>query len=293
MVKHIVNAIKGFFIGGTMLVPGVSGGSMAMILGIYDDLIASVSSFFKNVKKNLLYLGIFVIFAVAGMFLFAGPLETLSDKYPEFVIFFFIGAIAGGAPMMLRKAQIKKIDWRLLLYPGIGCLCVFLISLIPEGVFSTTGGGFMHYFMLFIAGLIVAIALVLPGISTSHMLLTLGLYDSILKTIKSANIGEMISLTPLIVGTVLGIFLTTKLLENLLNTHPTASYLIVFGFLIGSVVDVFPGFPTGIEIPICAALFAAGFAGIFFMCKAEEKKELAEKAKQEAEKNIIEEKVEA
>lgn len=284
MVKHIINALKGFFIGGTMLVPGVSGGSMAMILGIYDDLISSVSSFFKNIKKNLIYLGVFVVFALLGMFLFANPLETLSDKYPEFVIFFFIGAIAGGAPMMLRKAQIKKVDWRLLLYPGIGCLCVFLISLIPEGVFSTTGSGFLHYFMLFIAGLIVAIALVLPGISTSHMLLTLGLYESILKTIKSANIGEMISLAPLVIGVVLGIFLTTKLLENLLNTHPTASYLIVFGFLIGSVIDVFPEFPTGIEIPICIALFAVGFVAIFFMCKAEEKRELAAQAKQAEEK---------
>lgn len=275
-MKKLLIALKGFIVGGTMLVPGVSGGSMAMILGIYDDLISSVSSFFKNVKRNAAFLSLFVLCAVIGIVLCAGPLETLTDKYPKMILFFFIGAIAGGAPMMVRKASIKKFDWRCILYPLIGCLSVFLISKIPQGIFTTTGTGFFHSFMLLVAGLIVAIALILPGISTSHMLLTLGLYDGILKTLKSHNIGEMLSLLPLIIGIGAGIILCTRLLENLLNQHPAVTYLIVFGFLIGSVVDVFPGMPTGWEIPICIVLFAAGFFAIYFMSKLEEKKELAE-----------------
>ncbi|WP_242964921.1 DUF368 domain-containing protein [Scatolibacter rhodanostii] len=275
-MKHVITALKAFIVGGTMLVPGVSGGSMAMILGVYDDLISSVSSFFKNKKRNALFLGLFVVFALLGIVLCASPLESLTDKFPKMILFFFIGAIAGGAPMMVRKAKIQKLDWRVLVYPLIGCLGVFLISLIPEGLFNTTGTGFFHSLMLLVAGLIVAIALILPGISTSHMLLTLGLYESILKTIKSHDIGAILSLWPLILGLLIGIAACTRLLENLLNDHPTITYLIVFGFLIGSVVDVFPGLPIGWEIPICLVLFAAGFAAIFFMTKLEEKKELAD-----------------
>lgn len=269
MKEHLITILKGFVIGGTMLVPGVSGGSMAMILGIYDRLISSVSSFFKNVKRNLLFLVLFVAAALGGILLCAKPLDALTDRYPKMVLFFFIGAIAGGAPMMVRKAQIRKFDWRIPVYPLIGCLMVFLISLIPEGLFSTSGSGFFHAFMLLIAGLIVAVALILPGISTSHMLLTLGLYSGILKILDARDIGGILSLLPLIIGILAGIILCTRLLENLLNHHPTASYLVVFGFLIGSVVDVFPGFPTGWEIPICLLLFAAGFTAIYFLSKFE------------------------
>ena len=72
---------KGFFIGGTMLVPGVSGGSMAMILGIYNELILAVSSFFKNKKRNALFLSLFVIGAGVGMFIFAKPLLSFIESY--------------------------------------------------------------------------------------------------------------------------------------------------------------------------------------------------------------------
>lgn len=93
----------GFCIGATMLVPGVSGGSMAMILGIYQDLISSVSSFFK--KKNALFLLLFLLGSITGMVLCAKPLLNLIEWQPKIVLFFFMGAVAGSVPMIYRKAQ--------------------------------------------------------------------------------------------------------------------------------------------------------------------------------------------
>lgn len=95
--------LKGLCVGGTMLVPGVSGGSMAMILGIYDKLITSVSSFFACKKRNALFLLLFALGGGAGMLLFANPLLYLLERYPLVLRWFFIGAVAGSTPMMLKK----------------------------------------------------------------------------------------------------------------------------------------------------------------------------------------------
>ena len=96
--------LKGLCVGGTMLVPGVSGGSMAMILGIYDKLITSVSSFFACKKRNALFLLLFALGGGAGMLLFANPLLYLPQRYPLVLRWFFIGAVAGSTPMMLKKS---------------------------------------------------------------------------------------------------------------------------------------------------------------------------------------------
>ena len=103
--------LKGLCVGGTMLVPGVSGGSMAMILGIYDKLITSVSSFFACKKRNALFLLLFALGGGAGMLLFANPLLYLLERYPLVLRWFFIGAVAGSTPMMLKKAQIHSVSW--------------------------------------------------------------------------------------------------------------------------------------------------------------------------------------
>ena len=111
-----------------MLVPGVSGGSMAMILGIYDKLITSVSSFFACKKRNALFLLLFALGGGAGMLLFANPLLYLLQRYPLVLRWFFIGAVAGSTPMMLKKAQIHSVSWRLPVFLVVGVSDVALFS---------------------------------------------------------------------------------------------------------------------------------------------------------------------
>ena len=123
--------LKGLCVGGTMLVPGVSGGSMAMILGIYDKLITSVSSFFACKKRNALFLLLFALGGGAGMLLFANPLLYLLERYPLVLRWFFIGAVAGSTPMMLKKAQIHSVSWRLPVFLVVGFSAVALFSILP------------------------------------------------------------------------------------------------------------------------------------------------------------------
>ena len=91
MKSHALLAVKGMVIGATMLVPGVSGGSMAMILGIYDRLVSSVSSFFKDVKGNFLFLALFCLGGGAGILVFARPLLYLIERFPMPMMYFFLG----------------------------------------------------------------------------------------------------------------------------------------------------------------------------------------------------------
>lgn len=268
MKKDNVKALyKGAIIGGTMLVPGVSGGSMAMILGIYNKLISSVSSFFKDIKRNLIFLLLFVIGASLGMIALAKPLLNLIENYTLPMMYFFIGAVAGGVPMIYKHADVEDVSWRDVAYVIVGLAVVLILAFIPEDIFG--GGNLSEKTSIFIqvlAGIIAAIALVLPGISVSYMLLLMGLYDGTVRAISELDIGFLL---PMAIGLFLGIVLITKLLENAMDRHPRPTYLTILGFVVGSIVQVFPGLPQDYGWVICGVLMIAGYFLIRVISKDE------------------------
>lgn len=251
-----------------MLVPGVSGGSMAMILGVYDKLVSSVSSFLKHIKESILFLGIFSVGALLGMALCAKPLLSLIEKYPMPMLYFFIGAVAGGIPMIFKKAEVKKVSFSVFAYPVIGFLSLFILSMLPTDLFaSQMQGGMGSFLMLTAAGIIAAVALVLPGISVSYMLLLMGIYDEMMRAISEFYFPFLI---PLGVGVLLGILLTTRILETAMTKKTQPTYLIILGFILASLREVFPGIPQGMEILYCLIAVLAGFMGIYCLSKKEQ-----------------------
>lgn len=268
--NNFLTALKGLIIGGTMLVPGVSGGSMAMILGIYDRLISAVSSFTKNKKGNLVFLVIFSMGGILGILLFANPLLKLIEHYPMPMLYFFIGAVAGGIPLIVRQAGAKRLTWRIAGYVVLGLIAVSALGLLPPDLFNAENStGTTGFLLLLIAGFVTAAALVLPGISVSYLLLLLGLYDRTMNAISTLHLPFLL---PLGIGLVLGIVLITRALERAMAAHPHPSYFIILGFLLGSVAEIFPGVPQGLALPICIITFAAGFSAIFFLSRMEMKK---------------------
>lgn len=109
MKKTMLTGLKGMIVGGTMLVPGVSGGSMAMILGIYDQLIMAVSSFRRAPGRNFRFLLMFSLGGGLGMLLFARPLLQLIEAYPMEMLYFFLGAVAGGVPLIYSQARTQAL----------------------------------------------------------------------------------------------------------------------------------------------------------------------------------------
>ena len=254
-------ALKGAVIGATMLIPGVSGGSMAMMLGIYDRLIMAVSSFWQHKRRSLLALLWFCAGAGTGMFLFAKPLLSLLERFPLPAGFFFVGAVAGGIPVVCRKAVTgRRFTWHVPAYVLLGVALVAGLSCLP-GIHLAAGTGACQAPVLLLVGLVAAVALVLPGISVSYLLLLLGLYDPTIQAINALDLGFLL---PLAAGVLAGILLTTKVLERLMTRHPRPTYLVILGFVLASVPAVFPGWPAGIgELLLCLAALAAGFGAIY------------------------------
>ena len=115
--------------------------------------------------------------------------------------------------------------------------------------------------------MIAAVALILPGISVSFVLLMMGLYDQMVRAMDSF---DLTFLFPLLVGLCLGILSTAKVLGILMERFPVATYLVILGFMIGSVLSVFPGVPSLILILPCVITFALGFAVVYQLSKRED-----------------------
>ncbi|MCU6761536.1 Domain of uncharacterised function (DUF368) [uncultured Roseburia sp.] len=260
--------LQGLIVGVTLMVPGMSGGTMAMVLGAYDRLIQSVSSFRKHKKKSLLFLAAFSVPAVFGMVMLAKPLLLLIQLYEKPMMYFFMGAVAGSIPMIYKKIQMKRLNLKFFLYLIIGIAAVAGVAKIPSGLFGGDYFSGIGYYLIQIAGgIIVAVALVLPGISVSYMLVLMGLYEPTMEAVGNLDV---IALLPLIIGCLLGILLTTKLLEFCMNRYPFAAYLIILGFVIGSAAQVFPGIPVGKTLVVCIFTFLAGFFVIYYLSRKEE-----------------------
>lgn len=235
--NDLILMIKGFIIGSSMSVPGVSGGTMAILLGIYDKLISSISGFLKDIKNNILFLIKFCIGAGVGIGSLAFVIKWLLEKYPLPVSFFFLGAVIGGIPALSKKVDKAKSKVSSALFFLSGLIIVIAISFIPTGNFNvSSGSGPAHYMMLLVTGIVIALALVLPGISTSHMLLVLGMYDSMIAAITNFDI---VYVGILGIATVMGIFLITKPIEWTMNKFPHQTYCMIIGFVLGSTYEIF------------------------------------------------------
>ena len=270
IMKHspIVTFLKGLIVGGTMLVPGVSGGSMAIVLGIYDKLIHAVSALTRLDKASFIFLCAFSAGGGLGIIAFAKPLLHFMETYPIPTSYFFLGAVAGSVPITFRQGNISSLSAKAVLYILLGVVIVALFAAAPiDGLHAQTDGGLFFLILWIVTGFVASIALILPGISVSYLLYLLGVYDQILLAISSLSFSLLI---PLGGGVIAGILATTKLLEKAMNRYPQATYLIILGFVLGSMWELFPGLPTDLLSLVSAVVpLAAGFAVIYTLSKQE------------------------
>lgn len=288
-MKNFMVSIKGFIIGSSMAVPGVSGGTMAIVLGIYDRLLHAISGIRKDFKKNAWFLIRFGVGAGLGLVLLYELIGRLLEIFPIPVSALFFGAVIGGVPTLLSKIKPEKITvsfcvssvlWGLLgvaivlsvanildILKWLGLVAADVTSLV-----STTGSITVANVLLWIVtGLVVSIALILPGISTSHMLIILGITSIVSLPLPAlATIG---------ISLLVGIFAITKPLEWAMNRFTRPTYCVIIGFVIGSLWDIFeeyiiPGFGVlsvwwhwVLTILVAGLLFVGGLFGLLKLSK--------------------------
>lgn len=265
LLSLLKNILYGLIIGAVMLIPGVSGGTTAIILGIYDQLVAAVASFFKNVKKNLLFLGSVALGGVIGLVFCAKLLLMLVELWEVPMLCLFAGAIAGSFPLLVRKSH-GGFSVRSVLFLLIGFGLALATAFVPSDLFTIDGHGVRDFCILFLLGLPLAVALILPGISFSSILAVFSLHTRFMTALQPKTF-DLMFLLPLGLGLVAGVLLTTRLLEKAMNRHPGPTYFCIIGFVLGSVLEIFrsmPHVPGGLEIPAGILLFLVGAVGVWF-----------------------------
>lgn len=253
----------GFITGSVMAVPGISGGSAAMIIGVYDDLLRAVSRCFSEPRRNIPLLLRFALGGILGLFLMAGAISRLLTTPAEVPVrFLFLGAVAGGIPAIFRKAGVRRLNASGLALILSGAAAVLLLASLPEGLFTPGERGFADMALQFTGGVLLAAALVLPGISASHFLYMLGIYDAVMEKLSTL---DLIPLLPLAAGTVLGIFLTARLIETLFQRHQAGTFLVILGFMLASLRELIPRGAEPWQILTGIPCILVGFVPVYFI----------------------------
>lgn len=262
-VKSVIkNFCGGAVIGGSMLVPGVSGGTSAIIIGIYDKLVKAVSELFSDFKRNALFLLIVAAGGGMGAILFSGVILNIVSRFYVPSMYFFVGAILGSVPLMIRKADISMKNIGCVLFAAVGAAAAIGVGLLPNFASVSEGSMLFEIMMQILCGIMIAIALILPGISTSHMLLVLGMYEPILNAVKNVDI---LSILPVCIGILAGLFACTKILGTAMKRFPSQTFMMITGFVFVSVYDIFPGAAANWEMVLCIILSLLGFFAVFLL----------------------------
>lgn len=237
------NLYRGFFIGISDLIPGVSGGTIAFILGIYDELLASISGFFsRNWRKHIGFLLPLAIGMGLTLLLFSRVIEYLLKNYHEQTQFFFLGLVIGVLPFIAKQANIKtnfKIaHFLLILVVGAALASLALIS--PQDSTPITTLTSSNAIGLFFAGWAGSMAMLLPGISGSFILLLLGVYSTAIGALSNLNLPIIAVIGA---GVIVGFIVSSKIISYLLNHFKHATFAVIIGLIIGSVFVMYPGLP--------------------------------------------------
>ena len=248
MIKQI---LQGMVVGIANIIPGVSGGTMMVAMGLYDRLIHAIThlkSEFKDSMKLLI-----PIFAGAGIAIVALSrlFEFLLATYPIPTNFAFCGLIAGSLPFIFKKVKGHKVTVSKIIPFLIFFGVVILMALLGEtgGASADVSLGFVNLLKLFGVGVVAAATMVVPGVSGSMMLMLLGYYDTILKVINDFvdalvkfDMGGLLTgvgiLAPFGIGVVIGIFLIAKLIEFIFSKAEIHAYYGIIGLILASPIAI-------------------------------------------------------
>ncbi|MBU5484833.1 DUF368 domain-containing protein [Clostridium sp. MSJ-11] len=261
---YIINFIRGFCMALADSVPGVSGGTIAFILGFYDDFINSLSSLTSRNgtgerKKALLFLFKLGIGWVVGMILSVLFLSSVFESHIYEISSLFVGFIICSIPLVIKEEKdVIRDKYKYLIFALIGILIVVAITYFNPVSSNSSMDLSLDNFSLgfaiyvFIAGMIAISAMVLPGISGSTLLLIFGLYAPIISSIKEVltlNLSPLPMLIVFGVGVIVGILSTIHIIKYLLANYRSQMIYLTIGLMIGSIYPVFMG-PTTLTVPL-------------------------------------------
>lgn len=280
-MTFVIDMIKGIFIGIANIIPGVSGGTLALSMGIYDKLIGAVSNFLKDWKRSILTLFPIAIGCGIGIVGFAFTIEYLLSEHTFVTCMAFIGLILGGLPVLVRQLR-EKLNTQGTSIGLSGVLSfVLLFAFAVFLPFIKSGNEAMQTLtvtpvlmvLLFFIGIIASATMVIPGVSGSMVLMILGYYYGIINSIKTflealkafdipVLLERGMILIPFGIGILLGIFLIAKLITFLFESYGVQTYCAILGLVLSSPIAIF--YNTGLFAQLGSLNLMILISGILF-----------------------------
>ena len=232
----------GIVIGSAAIIPGLSGGVLAVIFGVYDKVLYAFSNLFKDFKKNFIYILTIGTGVLLGIVWFSRVMMFLYQKHEAITKFAFIGLIIGGIPYLFKQIRNKvgvKANYKVITITLITSFILWVISTYnPITIVGTN-----NPILFFISGMVYVSGKIIPGLSSSVLLIMMGMYEYILSFLSNpiamlqSNIGMMI---PFIIGVIFGIILFIKVMSYMLSNYFRTTYSIIIELVMISILAIIP-----------------------------------------------------
>ena len=245
ILSFIKDFIKGLAIGAGAILPGISSGVLCVIFGIYEKLLNCILNFFKNIRDNFKVLFPIGLGTICGIVLFGNILKYVFYAYPIQTKFIFIGLILGSIPALLKKACNKQtFKFHYLIYLIISFLFGLCLVILEHNIDNTSSQNDYSYFYIVFSGFLMSTGVIVPGISSTLILMLLGIYDAYLISVSTLYFPFLI---PLAIGLAIGSYFCMKLIKFLFDKFHTPTFFCIIGFTLGSIFVLMPSISFDID----------------------------------------------
>lgn len=242
-IEYLKYFLSGIVFGTANVIPGVSGGTMLVVFGIFDRLTDAISGI-KKIFQNIGFLLCFGLGAGTGIILSAKVIGRLFDSFPIQTNMFFIGLILGGVPLIYKFGTSERKLKPLCIIPFVISMAVVIgfavldnLDIVNVTFEAPQGFDLLFSIKILLCAVLAAVTMIIPGISGSFVMMLLGVYETIIGAIDSFN---FIILVPFAVGAIIGIIFGAKLISFLIKKNKLMVYSALMGLVIGSVYAILP-----------------------------------------------------
>lgn len=252
-MNFLLSVGKGILIGIGAVVPGISSGVLCVIFGIYEKLIDSVLGIFKDFKKNILFLLPIVLGTIIGFLLFGNILNYAFTNFEAECKLLFLGLILGSVPSLIKDTNSKSpFKLHYLIYTIFAFLLGLFLFLLETKISNLSFISNCNTTYLIFSGFAMSAGIVIPGVSSTILLMCFGIYDVYLQSLATLNLSILV---PIVLGCLVGGFIFLLLIRFLLKKHYSQTSYSIIGFVLGSIFVLIPNTFTFTSI----ILFFVGF----------------------------------
>ncbi len=269
MIDWILRFVKGIFIGSGFILPGVSGGALAAVFGIYERIISFLAHITKDFKKNVIFFIPVGLGGIVGVFLLSFAVSFFLGNYEVQILWFFVGCIIGTVPALWKQAGKKG---RKNKHINIMVVSFFLsLAFLLFGEQMLSGGQVpQNIFTWAIAGALIGLGVIVPGLSPSNFLVYMGMYKDMADGVNSLNLAVII---PIMIGAAACVLLLSKLMDYVFSRAYAGLFHGILGIVFASTIIIVPrNFNyLSLGVIVCIIMCIAGAALGYWMSALEDK----------------------